>query len=69
VEDYYVGGTEAPGYRVGSGSLQARARGEVEPDALHAVLAGRDPASSVPPVGGHSRRIPGFDVTFSAPSR
>lgn len=67
VEDYYVGGTEAAGYWVGMGSEHLRLVGTVQPEALHRLLEGRNPVSGWPLVQPHARRVPGFDVTFSAP--
>ena len=66
VEDYYVGGTEAPGYWIGSGSGRVGARGAVAGDELRHVLDGHGP-DGIQLVPQHSRRIPGFDITFSAP--
>jgi conjugative relaxase-like TrwC/TraI family protein len=67
VEDYYVQGTEAPGYWLGLGSEHLGIVGEVDRDALTHALEGRDPASGHELVAPHMRRVPGFDVTFSAP--
>jgi conjugative relaxase-like TrwC/TraI family protein len=71
-EDYYAGGGEAKGSWRGDGARELGLSGEVEPDALRAMLTGSDPASGEPLVatGGVSRRqgpVPGFDLTFSAP--
>ena len=67
VEDYYVGGTEAPGYWIGLGSESAGAVGTVEREALVRALDGNDPNTGRELVKPHARRVPGFDVTFSAP--
>lgn len=67
VEDYYVEGTEAPGYWIGLGSEHLRVVGEVEPEALHRALEGHHPLTGSELVPPHARRVPGFDVTFSAP--
>lgn len=67
VEDYYVGGTEAAGYWIGLGSEHLRLVGTVGPEALHRLLEGQSPASGWELVQPHARRVPGFDVTFSAP--
>ena len=67
VEDYYVEGTEAPGYWIGRGSEHLRVVGQVEPEALHRVLEGHHPLTGLELVPPHARRVPGFDVTFSAP--
>jgi conjugative relaxase-like TrwC/TraI family protein len=68
IEDYYAGEGEAPGRWMGSGSEELGLSGEVEAAQLRRVLAAEHPASGEPLVslrGG--RRIPGFDLTFSAP--
>src|SRR5438067_9129166 len=68
IEDYYTGAGEAPGRWVGSASRELGIEGRVEDDALHAALSGADPTSGDPLSdrrGG--TRVPGFDVTFSAP--
>ena len=68
-EEYYTGSGESPGTWVGEGSRLLGLEGEVDPDHLRAVLAGASPegeilvASRLP----DSRRICGFDLTFSAP--
>ena len=68
VEDYYLGSGEAPGRWVGAGSARLGLVGRVTPEGLRAVLDGRDPSS------GRSLlwvrrpdRLPGLDLTFSAP--
>jgi conjugative relaxase-like TrwC/TraI family protein len=68
VEDYYLGSGEALGRWVGSGSARLGLSGVVDGDDLRAVLDGRRP------VDGRSLlwqrredRLPGFDLTFSAP--
>jgi hypothetical protein len=45
VEDYYLGGGEAPGDWMGDGSPLLGLRGEVGDDALRRVLGGEHPAS------------------------
>ena len=67
VEDYYLGAGEAPGcWLAGAGALGLE--GEVAPEDLRAVLAGHEPGgerlAAAPP--GRAR-VPGFDLTFSAP--
>jgi Ti-type conjugative transfer relaxase TraA len=67
VEDYYLGAGEAPGrWLAGAGALGLG--GEVAPEDLRAVLAGRAPGgdqlAAAPP--GRAR-VPGYDLTFSAP--
>jgi conjugative relaxase-like TrwC/TraI family protein len=67
VEDYYVQGSEAPGYWLGLGSEHLQIIGEVDRNALTRALAGHDPRTGRELVAPHVRRVPGFDVTFSAP--
>src|SRR5215207_2941954 len=67
-EDYYSGEGEAPGRWTGSGASELGLEGTVERDHLHAVLSGRDPRSGAPLLRLLRKdRVPGFDVTFSAP--
>lgn len=69
IEDYYTGAGEAPGQWTATASTQLGLTGEVDPERLHRALAGQDPSSGRPlahvPAG--ARRVPGFDLTFSAP--
>jgi conjugative relaxase-like TrwC/TraI family protein len=67
VEDYYVQGTEAPGFWLGLGSEHLGIVGTVERDALTHALEGHDPRTGRELVAPHMRRVPGFDLTFSAP--
>src|SRR5215211_749093 len=67
-EDYYSGEGEAPGRWTGSGASELGLEGTVERDQLHAVLAGRDPRADASLLRLLRKdRVPGFDVTFSAP--
>ncbi len=69
VEDYYAGAGEAPGSWAGSaaGELELSA-GRVEGELLHRVLAGEDPKTGEALAGSRGGvRVPGFDLTFSAP--
>jgi conjugative relaxase-like TrwC/TraI family protein len=67
VEDYYVGGPEPAGEWAGGGCALLALRGTVTGDALHRVLAGEHPRSGLA-LGRHAAtRVPGFDLTFSAP--
>ena len=67
-DDYYSGEGEAPGRWTGSGAAELGLEGTVERDQLHAVLAGRDPRTGETlPAFVRRDRVPGFDVTFSAP--
>jgi Ti-type conjugative transfer relaxase TraA len=70
LEEYYSGAGESPGVWIGSACRDLGLDGEVAPEDLSAVLAGRSPADGselgtnrVPP----ERRVAGFDLTFSAP--
>ncbi len=69
-EDYYSGRGEAEGRWIGSASAELGLAGQVEPDALTAMLTGRNPATGEP-LGLRSapgrEPVPGFDLTFSAP--
>ena len=67
VEDYYLDGPEAGGEWIGGGGALVGLRGEVDGDALHRVLVGEHPASGLALSRRGAGRVPGFDVTFSAP--
>jgi len=67
VEDYYVQGTEAPGYWLGTGSAELQLVGIVDRTSLTRALEGHDPATGRELAALYARRVPGFDVTFSAP--
>lgn len=64
-DDYYLGSGEAPGRWIGAGAERLGLSGEVGPGALRAALEGRDPVSGEPLAGW--RKVPGFDLTLSAP--
>lgn len=67
-EDYYAGEGEAPGRWSGDGASELELSGEVERAELQAVLAARDPRTAEAlPRFVRKDRVPGFDVTFSAP--
>src|SRR4051794_27467035 len=66
VEDYYLSGSEA-GEWLGDGSALLGVRGEVGGEALHRVLAGEHPGRELPLARWNASRVPGFDLTFSAP--
>src|SRR3954471_5780603 len=64
-EEYYLGAGEATGIWLGAGSLELGLAGDVNAGDLHAVLSGAAPdGERLSRVG---RRVPGFDLTFSAP--
>jgi conjugative relaxase-like TrwC/TraI family protein len=69
VEDYYSGAGEAPGEWLGLAAAELDVSGEVEGDALYAALNGIHPTSGDLLAGrrGTASRVPGFDLTFSAP--
>ncbi|MBW3643395.1 MAG: relaxase domain-containing protein, partial [Actinobacteria bacterium] len=68
VEDYYTGAGEAPGEWGGAGAARLGLTGQVTPEQLRSVLGGVDPVSG-DVLGGQTRkdRVPGWDLTFSAP--
>ena len=65
-EDYYLEG-EAPGRWLGAGTALLGLEGEVDSDALAAVLDGRDPTTGTSLRSSPGGRVPGFDLTFRAP--
>jgi conjugative relaxase-like TrwC/TraI family protein len=68
VEDYYLGAGEGPGVWLGRGTAALGLRGEVLPEDLRAVFGGRAPDGALlarAPAG--PERVPGFDLTLSAP--
>ena len=67
VEDYYLSGAEAPGVWVGDGVRALGLGGTVDALRLDRVLSGCAPASGEPLGRVVPRRVPGFDLTFSAP--
>ena len=68
IDEYYVGGGEAPGVWQGRLAAELGLAGVVEADALRSLLLGRDPTTDVLLVtGGRRRTVTAFDVTFSAP--
>ncbi|MGH3041371.1 MAG: MobF family relaxase, partial [Gaiellaceae bacterium] len=67
-DDYYSGEGEAPGRWGASGAEELDLEGQVERGQLGAVLGARDPRTGEPlPRFVRRDRVPGFDVTFSAP--
>jgi len=68
-EEYYTGSGEAPGYWLGSGAAGLGLSGTVSPDQLREVLSGVAPDGSVLSAGrvDPTRRVTGFDLTWSAP--
>ena len=69
-EEYYTGRGEAPGVWLGKGSMVLGLKGSVAPPDLRMVLAGYSPGDAQRLNAGRvdpKRRVPGFDLTFSAP--
>lgn len=69
IEDYYAGTGEAPGRWLGAAAGELELAGEVGADQLRAVLNGSRPDGAGPLTrsGQGKSRVPGFDLTFSAP--
>ena len=67
VEDYYLGHGETPGRWMGSASALLGLEGEVDAPDLRAVLEGRSPVDGTRLIQARKDRVPGFDLTFSAP--
>jgi conjugative relaxase-like TrwC/TraI family protein len=68
-KEHYTGSGESAGTWLGEESRLLGLEGEVDPNSLRAVLAGASPEGEIL-VGSRlpdSRRICGFDLTFSAP--
>jgi conjugative relaxase-like TrwC/TraI family protein len=66
VEDYYLGGPEAAGEWIGSLAIAFALTGTVEDDELRLALDARSPGTGEL-LPRRPLRVPGFDVTFSAP--
>jgi len=64
---YYLGNGEGPGQWAGRASELLELDGAVDAELLHRVLEGRDPSSGVRFIQARKDRVPGFDLTFSAP--
>ncbi len=67
IEDYYSGLGEAPGRWTGDAVAHLGLSGEVGGRALEAILDGRDPSTGMRLTQTRKDRVPGFDLTFSAP--
>ncbi len=65
-EEYYSVRGEVQGRWVGAGTATLGLVGHVDADDLRAVLAGLDPSTGSR-LASSARKVPGFDVTFSAP--
>jgi conjugative relaxase-like TrwC/TraI family protein len=67
-DDSYPDEGEARGRWMGAGTPELALEGEVEREQLGAVLSACDPRADAPLLHLLRRdRVPGFDVTFSAP--
>ncbi len=68
-EDYYLGAGEAPGQWIGSAASDLGLSGEVHAHVLALILDGHDPTTDerISQKQRAADRVPGFDVTFSAP--
>lgn len=67
-EEYYTGAKEAPGEWQGAAAARLELAGEVDADALGAVLGHRHPVTGDQLSHGRSHpKVAGFDATFSAP--
>ena len=64
-EDYYLGAGEVPGYWIGRTAHELGLEGGVSDDAFVALLSGVSPADGTV-LGRSNRRVPAFDLTFSA---
>ena len=68
IEEYYQGIGEAPGQWTGHSAHETLGlAGEIDPDDLHAIFAGADPATGVQLGVFTKRSVIGFDLTFKAP--
>src|SRR5215210_4410976 len=67
VEDYYTGGPEAAGEWLGRGAAALGLSGRVGERKLRATLEGWHPFTGVELRDSRGTRVPGFDLTFSAP--
>ncbi len=68
IEDYYGGEGEASGRWVGSGAEGLGLSGEVESTPLRRILTACHPETGLPLASRRGGlRVPGFDLTFSAP--
>ena len=68
-EEYYTGAGEAPGYWLGEGAERFGLDGQVEPQQLRWLLAGRHPITggTLPIRSSRAPKVGGFDFTYSPP--
>jgi conjugative relaxase-like TrwC/TraI family protein len=67
VDDYYLGRGEAPGQWIGKAAADLGLVGQVDPEDLRNLLAGRSADGEALGVQVQPGRRPGYDLTFSAP--
>jgi conjugative relaxase-like TrwC/TraI family protein len=67
VEDYYFDGSDPDGVWVGSGAAAVGVNGNVRAAEFRRLLDGCHPATGEPLGRLAAKRVPGFDLTFSAP--
>lgn len=66
LDEYYAGTRELPGRWMGRGAVLLGLSGEVDGDALDAILAGRDPRTGAR-LTETTPKVIGYDATFCAP--
>jgi conjugative relaxase-like TrwC/TraI family protein len=67
VDDYYLGRGEAPGQWVGQAATALGLTGQVDPEELRNLLAGKSAVGEALGLQVQPGRRPGYDLTFSAP--
>ncbi|MGP8005511.1 MAG: MobF family relaxase, partial [Acidimicrobiales bacterium] len=67
VDDYYLGRGEAPGQWVGQAATALGLTGQVDPEELRYLLAGKSAGGEALGLQVQPGRRPGYDLTFSAP--
>ena len=67
VDDYYLGRGEAPGQWVGQAATALGLTGQVDPEELRNLLAGKSAGGEALGLQVQPGRRPGYDLTFSAP--
>jgi len=67
VDDYYLGRGESPGQWVGQAATALGLTGQVDPEELRNLLAGKSAGDEALGLQVQPGRRPGYDLTFSAP--
>jgi conjugative relaxase-like TrwC/TraI family protein len=67
VDDYYLGRGEAPGQWIGKTAEASGLAGTVDPEDLRHLLAGLSATGESLGLQLRPGRVPGYDLTFSAP--